>query len=127
MNRERIQILRDHLASLPDDRFDIRFWFTDDQGEPHTDIHRSVFDPKEVVNECGTAACIGGWAFALFMSEVFVDNENFIDQLASLMALTVEEAGELFMPDGHHAGIQTREDAIRTLDHLLETGEVVWS
>lgn len=42
MNRERLTILRDHIATIPAKQFDMADW------------------------DCGTAACIGGWCERLW-------------------------------------------------------------
>lgn len=110
MNRENIQKVRDLIASLPAKRFDM--------GNPLTP------------HNCGSAACIGGWAN-------FVRDPS--DRGASLEA-AAEWLGlpnpkglpPLFFPgefttEGFDPYCATSAQAVQVLDHLLATGEVDWS
>lgn len=124
MNRERIQILRDHLAQLPDERFNMRLWFSDGSGEPAPEILReAIFNPRS----CGTAACIAGHALRLFRSRVNGTDNSIFEAARNVLKLNSPMALELFQPDGFsEKGVFTRAQAVATLDHLLETGEVEW-
>lgn len=117
MNRKRIQILRDHLAGLPDERFAMERWFSAATPNP--------FLPKEMTHECGTAACIAGWTLSLFR-KASVEIWEVEHIAASILGLTIDQACDLFMPPGFVHNKQTRAQAVATLDRLLETGEVQW-
>lgn len=108
--RDRLIMLRDFLAELPDERFSIRWAFTGGDAP----ISMNAFP------ECGTAACISGWAQLLFPADA-----------DDVFGLESHEACELFMPRGwdddkaYH--LYTRARAVAVLDHLINTGEVDWS
>lgn len=131
MNRERIQQLRDHIASLPDEKFDMRL-LVGVEGCSSYEPYDEAVDPEapitNALHECGTAACIAGHAVALFEPLTPVSSTSAI-QAAALLGLNWHTgARELFMPEGYEdAGLYNRKDAIRTLDRLLETGTVNWN
>ena len=92
MNRERLTILRDHLASLPDERVMMAYFFA--QGGLQYPSSEAV--TSEILHNCGTAACIAGWAAHLFRSEipgVFAD-----DVAESALELTQDQSLALFFP-----------------------------
>lgn len=94
MNRERLKILRDHLASLPDERFDMRDWRAE--------------------RKCGTVACIGGWACALWGG----DEQRYSYRFAIKQLGLEEGQGEsLFFPQ--RLDDYTRTDAIAAIDSML--------
>ena len=64
MNIERITQLRDHLAQLHDSRFHISAWV---EGGPEPDPNQLT--ATQIRHDCGTCACIGGWADALFQPQ----------------------------------------------------------
>jgi hypothetical protein len=105
MNRERLTILRDHLASLPDERVDMR-WYVSGEGAGFPDA------PVKLLDECGTAACIAGWAAYLFE----VSPEGAFEPLS----LTADQSSELFFPDDFSCGHLTRADAITAINSMLE-------
>lgn len=91
MNRERLTILRDHLASLPDERVKM-------------EVCREERD-------CGTVACIMGWAWTLW--------EQYGAQVS--LALTSAQADRLFMPPEYEDGRYTRSDAIAAIQSMLDS------
>lgn len=105
MNVENIKKVRDHIAGLPPERFSMREW------------------------DCGTAACLGGWT-----ERFFVGDEEYLT-VASIMdclGISPSEAEDLFHPgrfmtETFNPYDATPAQAVRVLDHLLETGEVDWS
>lgn len=127
MNRERITQLRDVLAELPPERFNIRYWATDRAtGRPHPILSTFEADFSIVKHDCGTAACIAGWALTLFKPEV----TNIGSSAQTVLGLTNEQAYELFEPEGYSDEDAnerfTAQAAVAALDHLLDTGEVRW-
>jgi hypothetical protein len=111
MNRENIKKVRDVIAGLRPQRFDMCQWATADDA---VHLHR----------DCGTAACIGGWTNALLSSPAeFMD----FDLAGKRLGITLGQTYKLFMPEDYDVpGHYTRAHAVRVLDHLLETGEVDW-
>ena len=111
MNTENILKLADHIEGLDPSEYD-----------------QSVF-----MHDCGTPACIAGHAVFLAGSwdEVSEDEES--EYLTPCIAsrwlgLRIPKAHELFDSDPVHLDeTPTPQDAARTLRHLAETGEVVWS
>lgn len=99
--------IRDFIASLPPERFDMSSF-----GSPRIGL----------LAECGTAACIAGWTCAVFAPATpLLDT----DQVAGrLLGLDDEQQFELFFPD--RMDLRTRDDAVGVLDVLLASGKVVW-
>jgi len=111
--RERLVYLRDFLLRLPAERFNMDF-----MGCP-LDADRG---------ECGSPACIGGWARAIFRYRSL----NINDAGRELLGLG-DSVHPLFWPterkmaDGTLAYNASPADAAAVLTHLLNTGEVDWS
>lgn len=121
MNRENIQKVRDVIAGLPPERFDMSAYCRG-PGLARATIGGAV-------HVCGTAACIAGWTAAIFKPRTrLVDDPNGDDRLfftaASLLGLDEADAHRLFIPCDLCG--RTTTEAVRVLDHLLETGEVDW-
>ena len=122
MNRERIRQIAEDIAGSY--RFDMAlYWFT----EPHSD------------QECGTPACIAGFACVRYMgghdmyeivSGLSDEYEGTHDVAQSMLGLTDDQAEALFDPQQAVHGIAlsaiTADMAVRTLHHLAETGDVRW-
>ncbi len=110
--RDRVIQLRDFLETLPDERFNIAYAWTGPGGTWGT--YEQV-----KANECGTAACISGWAQVLFPRE------------GNPLGVSAEQAVELFMPRGYDsdktAKKYTRARAVAVLDYYLTTGKIDWS
>jgi hypothetical protein len=105
MNRENIKKVRDHIAGLPPEQFAMDAW------------------------TCGTCACIGGWTARLFLPP---DELWSLSGVRRALGITSEDAERLFFWGG--AGPTTVKwsdttagQAVRVLDHLMETGRVEWS
>lgn len=97
MNRERLTILRDHLASLPDRQFDI------------TDYVQE--------KDCGTVACVAGWANILFKSR----DQQSVTAARKRLDLTADQSSKLFYPRGFMDGVQSRTDAIAAIQSMLDS------
>ena len=92
MNDLRAFELREFLADLPPEKFNMSEWDT----------------------------CIAGYAISLWApSELTFP----FDDAQEILGLTDEQADQLFRP---YWLFHTLEAAINTLDHLIETDEVVW-
>jgi hypothetical protein len=113
MNVENIKIVRDHIAGLPPEQFN---------------MHTSGDD-------CGSPCCIGGWA-----NRLTYDADDWHPLISSfgepdaMTALGLDDATAhaLFYPGvttrigGNPYGVRPAQ-AVRVLNHLLASGEVDWS
>lgn len=129
LNIENIRKVRDHIAGLAPERFDMRFAFARN-GQLH-DEWLSLRTSEQLLHPCNTAACIAGWACAV-LAPTSIENSS--DDAALLFGLSPDAGDELFMPPGYgEEGRYTQAQAVRTLTHLIDhyeaTGEVVidWS
>lgn len=96
MNRERLKILRDHLAALPDNQFDM--------------------DLEWRERSCGTVACVGGWASYLAAPD---RERGSMEAGAIWLGLSGEQERRLFWP-GHMALHKIpKSDAIAAIDSML--------
>lgn len=84
---------------------------------------------------CGTVACIAGHAHILKTKEdpktCFFAAGRIVESGKEYLKLSYEDAEELFyanalQEDGQSLDDITPEQAIRTLEHLRDTGEVDW-
>lgn len=122
LNIPNIKRVRDVIAGLPDERFDMRDLYRKNGEETHP----TSAGAGSLVRECNTAACIAGWTVALLAPE----EARAADAVTAMYLLGLDERqrGALFMPPGYHqAGRYSRAQAVAVLDHLIETGEVSWS
>jgi len=109
--RDNLMLVRNFLASLPPERFDMGDWG----------------DGADV--ECGTAACIGGWAERLLFGELYGRPTWLV---GAEMGLSIDQSEDLFFLVGkQQPGLDfqdiTTAHAVKVLDHLIATGEVDWS
>ena len=125
MNRERIRQIAEDIKQAQ--FFNMRkFWFK----EPDT-------------NSCGTPACIAGFVCARYAKEDSVDlvHSDSFRVAQKMLDLTILQAKCLFLPvasdDPDHRGVVgvspvelvdiTPAMAVQTLNHLADTGRVLWS
>lgn len=101
--RDRMIRLRNFLATLPPEQFDMETW-----GD---------------TCECGTPACIGGWCERLFSP----DRSIFEWEAGALIGLSKADAFDLFFPISQEPYSSTTAQAVQVLDHYLATGEIDWS
>ena len=130
LNIERLTILRDHIAALDPSRFNMAVWSQSDLDA------LSTATLYQMQHNCGTAACIGGWAETLFVAKEPTDFIGAGSDTLTIEALgiTAEQAEELFFPHYQlsEAGLDasysqlTQRQAVEVLDHLIETGQVDW-
>lgn len=128
MNRENIQTTIDALRRAHDDAFDMGTWFSSDNPMAANRNRKHYLER----NTCGTAACIAGWGYAIMGAKTRAkikaklgwDEEQ--DYAAEWFGINLDQSHSLFIPDDVGNGRYTRAAAIRTLEILLETGEVDW-
>jgi hypothetical protein len=138
VNVENIKLVRDHIASLPPERFNMQCYVglrgDDDEDGPSI----RDFEPEGATNltalegSCGTCACIAGWTLALLNPD---DPQSERPIMDAGMALGLDEtaAARLFEPNNHDPGFRNllffvrQDEAVAVLDHLIATGEVDWS
>ncbi len=134
LNIANIQKVRDHIAALPPERFDLSHWFFDPSassfGWNHADW-LGVTNAQALHGSCGTCGCIAGHALAALAPDDAVPaSPGFA--AAQLLQLSTEQRYDLFEPDpGTGLSIArsdvSRDQAVAVLDHLIATGEVDWS
>lgn len=131
MNLHNLRRLRDHLAGLKEHGNEHRFNMADFLGCPGEE---PASNPD---NECGTAACLAGWATMIGMDEagfcvrtverlesdlewVGMDVESYAMEW---LDLTTSEASRLFYGDWSphcpHLSLITIDEAIEHLDEIL--------
>ena len=104
-----------------------------DAGAPHDygmGFHMSVVlepDKEDFAgHHCGTVACIAGALWYFHKLKVPADPY----QIATLVGMTPEQAGNLFYMENHHKDIWieniTPIEAAFAIRSMLETGEVKW-
>lgn len=139
MNITAIHTLAETLENLPPEK---KVGFN--MGTYHHDL-ASDFGPMEtnVGHQCGTVACIAGWA-SMFLREDGtgllqrprreIDIPAFDDLGAHLLGLDENQANSLFEPMNYEFenadidwGQITPAQAAKVLRHLAATGEVDWS
>jgi hypothetical protein len=116
-----IKLVRDTIEALDPSRFNMALWNT-------SDFYNKGFG--DLVHQCGTCGCIGGWTEAVLVPDKTFQNDAVT---ATMLGLSSYEAWKLFYPrglpdwsGGHWSNILPKH-AVQVLDHLLETGEVDWS
>jgi hypothetical protein len=104
MNVGRLKKLRDFLATLPEEKFDMETW-----GRPI----------------CNSPRCIAGWAAWYFKIKgaYFPNLPHGFDE-TKVSAFFELEDSSLFLPETLEG--RTMGEALQVLDHLIETGEVSW-
>jgi hypothetical protein len=117
MNKERILALADLI-----------------EAQPHTGLNEKTgFNMGEYRHECGTPACIAGWAAAASVGDTTgtIKLEMYADiQAQQFLDLDGDQASALFQPpceDEDEWDEITPDHAAFTLRHLVKTGKVDWS
>jgi hypothetical protein len=123
-NVQNILTLRDAILAAPE-HFDMRSWTKSRYPETPTRV-------ELMEHTCGTTACIGGWASALFFPESTHPIYVAEDEVAYVLGLTDDQVRHLFYPrddkiNGRTPYDATNVEAVRVLDHLIETGKVDWN
>ena len=139
MNRENIQKVRDRIASLPAKRFSMESYFGrresslrlayDNYPEPGA-TNRDMLE-----GACNTCACIAGHTL-IALTPDSKPPRDYARAAAKLLGLKPNLALRLFEPNntdawfigrGRELSAVTKTQALRVLDHLIQTGEVDWS
>lgn len=125
LNVENLTRLRDTILAVPD-QFDMEHWARDASGN-------STTRDQLLAHNCGTAACIGGWASVIFFQESADPDPVMVSEYEVAEVLGIEDwqADQMFFParrtpDGNCPYQTTNVQAARVIDHLIETGEVDW-
>lgn len=105
--RERVAYLRDFLRTLPPERFDM------------ADCGAGVWEDPE----CGSPACMGGWARTLFYPPSAL-YRSLRDVGVERLGLDGDQAATLFYGAG---SATTPAQAVAVLDHYLVTGKIDWA
>jgi hypothetical protein len=140
MDKERVLKLAAHIRTPQVKRhFNINNWLRAEVPVSGPDIQKGVNWSKgvtigEVANECGTVMCGAGHCVALFrpkfklqvMPSGRVLAGDIPDMAEELLDLTEEQADALFKPRLDMWSLVTPQVFADTLEHLAETGEVVW-
>lgn len=139
MNKKNVKKVRDLIACVTEKephRFNMAAFVGElvvEDGERFFDgdTHNERTISEGLKHNCNSCACIAGWASSL--TEMGKD-EDIEEAAARYMGLGYREAHDLFYPYGlDHSweahtgwGHVRPEQAIKVLDHLLETGKVDW-
>lgn len=132
MNVENILKLAEVLESpAAEEHFDMSSWL--DHNGDHDLPDEITYN--EMIKDCGTVACIAGWATVLAKGDEIVKEENYEFGIgADYLDLEYTQAKHLFTPgvfitvDGEEvsAYAATPKQAAKVLRHLAATGEVDW-
>lgn len=116
---EKLKQLRDHIAALPEERFDYSKYFTRE-----SDWDAFGID-SPVKYECDTAGCVAGHCCALFdlhgslcFDEGPVRGNAYV-AAANFLKLDVGDDWTLMLHEYRRAN---RSDALLRLDHLIQHG-----
>ena len=120
MNIPNIIKVRDTIAGLAatPERFDMNHWnFWIHPGHPSNRFN--VLGTLDLVHNCGTCGCIGGWTEAIFFNDGATACE--------ILDLDYNAKEKLFFPcNSTGAYDATPEQAVKVLNILIETGIVDW-
>lgn len=115
LNIANITIVRDKIASLLPEKFDMKEWAN---GSSRV---------GDIRHDCDSAACIGGWTDALFWPDEDGDVYRITPNFAyEQLGLTKQQGDDLFYPEEVPLSSITQQDAVTCLTRLIETGEVRW-
>lgn len=114
MNSKNIQFMIDFFRELPDERFDYRYFLSDN----------CLFsEPSQLFHNCNTAGCLGGWIAAFCEKEkslVFTFNIiNYPATVARFFDIDIETASSLTLNNHNFASKIKRHHIIARLEHLL--------
>jgi hypothetical protein len=124
MNKERMLKLADFIEALPPKQFNMQFWAVNNN---NVSGRRDV-DPKTInPHQCGTTACIAGWAVYLFAKRDPVDQNYWIsfgEEAQDLLGLTLDQRENLFLSDcwGEAPEHITREMAAAKIRKMVASG-----
>lgn len=151
MNKKNLQALIDHLEKMPGKAFNLSSWYTGppsggawDQLPLGRRAAKSLISKQEdaETHQCGTAACIGGYAALLAVSKGEAKGGEQIQPVATRwLGFSPGTLRALFIPRSMHdldRRLETneipvsysdvkRKHAVKVLKHLLDTGLIDWS
>jgi hypothetical protein len=123
--KKRLEFVRDFIASIPEDNFNMGDWHGTMASSPVAKARRTI----KKKHYCGTVACIGGWTELLFAAPAA--SGWYGHKAPSLLGLSQEDAQELFYPHALEDSLEwnqiTNAQAVRVIDHFLATGKVDWT
>lgn len=130
MNREMILRVADAIeaAAKPDAKPSIGF-----NMESFVNEAASEFEPDQTGHQCGTTACIAGWAMHLSGDDLsrveYLTSNGCIRRGAAILGLDFDDADDLFTVCDDSLSLEeiTPSQAVSVLRHLAETGDVDWS
>ena len=146
---DRILTLRDHILK-PETHFDIRRWqviLTPEGALDKATVGVENRTYESLRHDCGTCACIGGWAEILFSppNTTLYKHHGQITQrlsnsppsdelretshsVAELLGISYSEADYLCYPPNYgNSHLYPKQRVAETLTRLAETGEVEWN
>jgi hypothetical protein len=145
MNIENVTKVRDHIKALDATRFAMENYFGI-RTSPKVRSPASQLNLGDLANNtnasiiegsCNTCACIAGHTLVVLEPNARTprDETGITARAAKLLGLSKTKAGRLFIPDFcdnwfiENTVMEnvTRKQAVRVLNHLIETGEVDWS
>lgn len=120
MHAERLRAVADLIEEQGDEHFDLEQWFTDTEyghcpPTPIQGVHAvTPFRDDNNPRECGTTACVAGWASVLMHKEGAQLSNHWINweqNVREWLGLTEHEAAVLFIEDhGRCIWHRVRED-----------------
>lgn len=142
LHKERIRTLANYLrGNVTPEHFDMGAWWSNHRegGLPYWqyDLRALAADDasdkqvaEAVIKDCGTAACVGGWASLLWPDEIGLNERTISARAGAFLGLSPAAAEALFTPAGfdwdNHKRRFTLKRAIETLERLADTGKVQW-
>ncbi len=75
-------------------------------------------------HNCGTTACIAGWAVAVRDNTSEIERSDFFDEARDYLELTERQAHSLFL--GNMSPKTTPAQAVKVMRNLAETGVIDW-
>lgn len=124
MNIEKLQTVRDAIANNPK-HFDMLDFFGVECG-----FHDAIPETaEEYLTTCGTAACIAGYAIAIFKPKAQIDYTYPSAEAARILQLPGEDATYIFTGAWSFNGLSdiSPEEALWYLDGVIRTKDVYWN
>lgn len=82
-------------------------------------------------HNCGTVACVAGWAALMWAEEELTEDDDYINFLSNTLDVSFEMAENIATPDVSDGTLDysviTTDQAADMLERLADTGEVKWN
>lgn len=128
MNVKLLRKIKQRILRKPN-RFDMNHWFSRTRKYYGftEQLSEATHNPKEFIEECGTAACIAGWACILGEGSFMFSCE---DEARRLLNLTFHQSQRLFLEQGWPAEFRASSSesneqramrAAKRIDHFIAT------